>query len=79
MSSKKNQAIQRKSLDDKDSIRESLERLQSMLLSSEIRLREMLFEESKGELTPNQKSELSGLKRSVEAIRKVRDIFSKKA
>jgi hypothetical protein len=78
MSSKKNQVIQRKSLDDKTSIKESLAKLQSMLLESEIRLRELLVEESKSDLNPVQVAELSGLKRTVESIRRVKEIFEAK-
>lgn len=79
MSSKKNQVIQRqKSLDDKTSIKESLARLQSMLLESEIRLRELLAEEAKSDLNPNQSAELSSLKRAVESLRRVKEIFERK-
>jgi hypothetical protein len=60
---------------DKSSIRESICKLQSMLLENEIELRRLLAIEDPN---PNQKAELSSLKRSVESIRRVIDIFERK-
>lgn len=60
---------------DKNSIRESISKLQSMLLEAEIEMRRLLAIENP---TANQKAELSSSKRSVESIRRVIEVFERK-